>query len=56
MDTINLYTDALTELVRDADLRAYRSAAKRAGLVIVRSAPTAGGYYVTTATRREVTR
>jgi hypothetical protein len=48
--------DALTEFVRDSDLMTYRRAVKRAGLVIVLSSPTLGGYYVTTATRPVVTR
>jgi hypothetical protein len=52
MDTMRLHHDALTEFVADDELVTYRRTVKRNGLVIVRSAPTAGGYMVTTATDR----
>jgi hypothetical protein len=52
----NHHRDALTERVAESELRTYRRNIKRAGLVIVLSSPTLGGYYVTTVTRPAVTR
>lgn len=49
----NNHPDALTEFVSDDEFTAYRRTIRRNGLVIVLSAPAPGGYYVTTATRRE---